>query len=154
MCSKWSMLAEGDDWSFISYTLSCIMHEIQDVLGLPRDLAVMYCITMPSTHSEFLVTVSVSLSKWEPGTLQNSRVPDSGMMDFWSPSKAFHRHTHDSGKVSERLQALVSPNTKQDWRCWLLSEYQIKYQKDGNLWKNQKWGRWLKRKMNRVYFSQ
>lgn len=106
MCSKWSMLSEGeDDWSFISYTLSCIMHKIQDVLSLPQDLAVRYRITMQNTRSEFLVTVSISLSKWEPGMLQNSRVPDSGMMDFWIPSRPFYKHMHDSGKVSKNLRS-------------------------------------------------
>lgn len=65
------------------------MHKIQDVLGFPQYSLVMCCITMQNTHSEFLVTVSISPSKWEPGMLQNSRVPDNGMMDFLNPFQSF-----------------------------------------------------------------
>jgi hypothetical protein len=51
------------------------MHKIQDVPGLPQDPAMMYHITMQNAHSEFLATVFISLSKEEPGMLQNPRIP-------------------------------------------------------------------------------
>lgn len=58
------------------------MHRIRDVLSLPQDPAVMYRITIQNTHSELLVAVAISLSKWEPGILQNPRVAERAMMDF------------------------------------------------------------------------
>lgn len=38
------------------------MHQLHDVLSLPQDLVVMYRITMHDTYSEFLLTISISLS--------------------------------------------------------------------------------------------
>lgn len=46
--------------------------------------------------------------------------------------------THMAQGKSQRLQASIFPNAKQNLQYWLLSEYQIKYYKNENLLKNQK----------------
>lgn len=85
------------------------MHEIQDVPGLPQAPAMMYHINRQDAHSEFLATVFISLSKWEPGMLQNPRIPESRMAGSWSPSRPLHKHIPDSWEVSERLQSPTDP---------------------------------------------
>lgn len=57
-----------------------------------------WCITIQNTRSELLVTVSTSLSKWEPGILQNPRVADSAMMDFWILPRPFTNTRMTQGK--------------------------------------------------------
>lgn len=149
MCSKWSMLAEGDDWSFISYTLSCIMHKIRDVLSLPQAPAVMYRITIQNTRAELLVTVSTSLSKWEPGILQNPRVADSAMMAFWILPRPF-TNTHTTQGKSQRgsgPHCSLIQNRRDNPGLFQNVKYDII--KTGILWRTKsEGGKWT------VYFSQ
>lgn len=86
------MLSEGeDDWSFISYTLSCIMHQLHDVLG--------FCFCGPSCdvpyyharHSLWIPTDSLHIP-WASGSQEAFKIqviPWSRHVGFSHPFQAF-----------------------------------------------------------------